>query len=91
MRFKENVEEEVHAVAGLLKLFLRSLPEPLFTYEKYSAIIQAQGNRKLISKLFIQLHDRPANSHEYRECLASQKPAPVGIFIQISACCYGSF
>lgn len=34
-------EPEVHAVASLLKLYLRELPAPLMTYEKYDAFISA--------------------------------------------------
>lgn len=35
-----------HAVAGLVKLFLREMPEPLLTFELYDAWIAAQGRRK---------------------------------------------
>ncbi|EGG23324.1 RhoGAP domain-containing protein [Cavenderia fasciculata] len=32
--------EDVHTVAGLLKLYLRELPEPLFPFETYSSFIE---------------------------------------------------
>ncbi len=35
-------EEDPHTIAGVLKLFLRSLPEPLMTYELY-------GNNDLLT------------------------------------------
>ncbi len=39
-------EEEIHAVASLLKLYLRELPEPLMTFSKFDAFISA-GTRML--------------------------------------------
>ncbi|KYQ88670.1 pleckstrin (PH) domain-containing protein [Tieghemostelium lacteum] len=35
-------EQDPHAIAGLLKGFLRDLPDPILTYDKYNAFIQAQ-------------------------------------------------
>jgi hypothetical protein len=32
-----------HAVAGLLKLYFRELPEPILTYERYESFISAQA------------------------------------------------
>jgi len=32
-------KNDIHTVAGLFKLFLRELPEPLFTFEKYPQFI----------------------------------------------------
>ena len=37
------MKEDTHAVAGLLKTFLRELEEPLLTYELYDEIIQFSG------------------------------------------------
>ncbi|EZF11869.1 hypothetical protein H112_07086 [Trichophyton rubrum D6] len=37
----ENFYHDVNSVAGLLKLFFRDLPDPLFTNERYSAFIDA--------------------------------------------------
>jgi hypothetical protein len=34
---------DVHAVSGLLKQFLRDLPEPLLTYDLYPHLIEAQS------------------------------------------------
>jgi ABC-type uncharacterized transport system permease subunit len=34
--------EDPHAVAALLKSFIRQLPEPLFTFDLYEAFIQTQ-------------------------------------------------
>eukprot|EP01132_Coremiostelium_polycephalum_P003681 gene3681-4585_t len=37
--------EDVHTVAGLLKLYLRELPKPLFPFDTYSSFIEiAKGN-----------------------------------------------
>jgi hypothetical protein len=35
--------EDIHNVAGLLKLFFRELPEPLLTFELYESFIAAMG------------------------------------------------
>ncbi|KAK2743398.1 hypothetical protein FQN57_004863 [Myotisia sp. PD_48] len=37
----ENFYHDVNSVAGILKLFFRELPDPLFTNERYSAFIEA--------------------------------------------------
>ena len=37
------VEADIHAVAGLLKLYLRDLPEPLFTDYLYPKFVEANG------------------------------------------------
>ncbi|EEQ35267.1 Rho GTPase-activating protein [Microsporum canis] len=37
----ESFYHDVNSVAGLLKLFFRDLPDPLFTNERYSAFIEA--------------------------------------------------
>ena len=34
-------EADIHAVAGLLKTYLRDLPEPLFTDECYPKFVEA--------------------------------------------------
>lgn len=36
-------EADIHAVAGLLKLYLRDLPEPLFTDDLYPNFVEANG------------------------------------------------
>jgi len=36
-------EADIHAVAGLLKLYLRDLPEPLFTDDLYPSFVEANG------------------------------------------------
>ena len=40
-RNPENFFHDVNSVAGLLKLFLRELPDPLLTQEHYSGFIDA--------------------------------------------------
>jgi hypothetical protein len=37
----ENFYHDVNSVAGLLKQFLRDLPDPLFTSQAYSGFIDA--------------------------------------------------
>lgn len=39
-------ESDIHAVAGLLKMYLRDLPEPLFTDRLYHEFVKAKGNTK---------------------------------------------
>eukprot|EP01121_Diplochlamys_sp_Union-15-3_P007953 TRINITY_DN2069_c0_g2_i1.p1 TRINITY_DN2069_c0_g2~~TRINITY_DN2069_c0_g2_i1.p1 ORF type:complete len:578 (+),score=78.64 TRINITY_DN2069_c0_g2_i1:70-1803(+) len=39
--FDLKMEKNVHTVAGLLKLYIRELPEPAFTYELYDEFLQA--------------------------------------------------
>ena len=36
-----DLHEDVHAVAGALKQYLRDLPDPILTYELYDRWIQA--------------------------------------------------
>jgi len=43
VQFRNPTEEEIHAVASVLKMFLRELPEPVFTYELYTPILQETG------------------------------------------------
>lgn len=38
-----SLEPDPHAVAGLLKLFLRELPEPILTFEKYESFVSAMS------------------------------------------------
>ncbi|KAH9889251.1 hypothetical protein F4778DRAFT_754599 [Xylariomycetidae sp. FL2044] len=43
-RNPENFFHDVNSVAGLLKQFLRDLPDPLFTAEHYGAFVEAARN-----------------------------------------------
>ena len=36
-------EADIHALTGVLKLYFRELPEPLFTDKSYKEFIQAVG------------------------------------------------
>ncbi len=38
-----TIASDVHAVSGLLKQFLRDLPEPLLTYDLYHELIKTQS------------------------------------------------
>lgn len=38
----------VHAVAGLIKMYFRELPEPLLTFDHYDMFIAADGIKKNI-------------------------------------------
>jgi len=42
-----------HAITGCLKMFLRELPDPLFTYERYDSIVEAfrSGQHHLVSDI----------------------------------------
>ncbi|EFA74895.1 pleckstrin domain-containing protein [Heterostelium album PN500] len=51
--FQEN---DPHAIAGLLKLYLRELPEPLLTYERYDKFIAAQSMDDLASRIKLIKH-----------------------------------
>jgi len=42
--------EDEHTVAGIMKLYLRELPEPLITYDKYEAMLLAGGASRDILK-----------------------------------------
>ena len=35
--------DDVHAMAGLLKMWIRELPEPLFTFALYEPLVKAAG------------------------------------------------
>jgi hypothetical protein len=37
-----------HDVAGLLKYFLRSMPEPLFTYKLYDQFLESRGAMRAV-------------------------------------------
>jgi len=38
--------KDIHVAAGVLKMYIRELPEPLLTYDRYDAFLQfAQGNQ----------------------------------------------
>ena len=45
-------EADINAVAGLLKMYLRDLPEPLFTDDLYLKFVEANG-KSLFTVLFI--------------------------------------
>ncbi|KAN0038026.1 hypothetical protein ACTA71_000198 [Dictyostelium dimigraforme] len=49
-------EVDPHAVAGLLKLYLRELPDPLLTYEKYDNFIAAQSIDDFPSRIKLIKH-----------------------------------
>lgn len=46
-------EADIHAVAGLLKMYLRDLPEPLFTDDLYIKFVEANG-KPLLNSLLVQ-------------------------------------
>ena len=51
-RDPEAFFHDVNSVAGLLKMFFRELPDPLFTEEHYSALIQASSKSNSPASLF---------------------------------------
>lgn len=48
-------EKDPHVVSTLLKLFLRSLPEPICTFELYSQFLEAGGNLTSYTKFYLIL------------------------------------
>ncbi|XP_069135362.1 active breakpoint cluster region-related protein-like [Argopecten irradians] len=57
---------DIHAVTGVLKLFFRELPEPLFTEANYKAFISTVGLKDLPSKekcMLQLLHDLPDENY----------------------------
>jgi len=54
-------EADIHAVAGLLKMYLRDLPEPLFTDDRYSKFVASNGikdpeeKKKAMTEIFESL------------------------------------
>eukprot|EP01114_Cavostelium_apophysatum_P016541 TRINITY_DN4728_c0_g1_i1.p1 TRINITY_DN4728_c0_g1~~TRINITY_DN4728_c0_g1_i1.p1 ORF type:complete len:615 (+),score=174.42 TRINITY_DN4728_c0_g1_i1:70-1914(+) len=74
----ENVNlstvEDPHVIAGLLKLYLRELPEPLFPFEVYDKLIDTQRNQKdsdLLDSLSVIIDNEfpPANKAVLRSLL----------------------
>ena len=49
-------EADIHAVAGLLKLYLRDLPEPLFTDDLYPKFVEANGRPVCLVQLSFLLY-----------------------------------
>eukprot|EP01133_Synstelium_polycarpum_P016008 gene16008-19046_t len=49
-------EVDPHAIAGLLKLYLRELPEPLLTYDRYDKFIAAQSMEDQASRIKLIKH-----------------------------------
>ncbi|EGG16863.1 pleckstrin domain-containing protein [Cavenderia fasciculata] len=49
-------ETDPHAISGLLKLYLRELPEPLLTFDRYDKFIAAQSMDDLPSRLKLIKH-----------------------------------
>ncbi|XP_029842962.3 uncharacterized protein LOC8041089 isoform X1 [Ixodes scapularis] len=48
---EEEIRQDIHCVASLLKMYFRELPNPLLTYQlydKFVAAMQLQGNNKLL-------------------------------------------
>lgn len=57
---------DIHAVTGVLKLFFRELPEPLFTEANYKAFVSTVGLKDLPSKekcMLQVLHDLPDENY----------------------------
>ena len=66
-------EPEVHAVASLLKLYLRELPEPLLTYHLFDDFINATTG--LLSALYLYV----CMSHSSHYITAYQSDATTGL------------
>jgi len=47
--------EDVHIICGLLKLYLRELPEPLFTFDLYNDFLESRSDLKSLQELLNKL------------------------------------
>jgi len=78
VNFTFDEETDVHEVSGLLKLFLREMPNPLLTYELYDAFIAAASiefvrERPVIMKKCLELLP-PFNKNIFHKlCLCLNK------------------
>lgn len=54
----QAAEADIHAVAGLLKMYLRDLPEPLFTDERYPKFVASYGKIDTFASYFLMLLTR---------------------------------
>ncbi|XP_034396396.1 rho GTPase-activating protein 27 isoform X3 [Cyclopterus lumpus] len=64
--------EEIHVIAGALKLFLRELPEPLFPFscfDKFIAAIQVQDYSQKVSYMKDLVSSLPLPNHDTMELL----------------------
>ncbi|AGO11451.1 AaceriACR205Wp [[Ashbya] aceris (nom. inval.)] len=50
-RLLEFLRQDIHAVSGVLKRYLRKLPNPLFTFEVYEPLMQLVRDEKLSSSV----------------------------------------
>jgi len=69
--FREESELEIHAVASVLKAFLRELPEPLFTFDLYQSFLAASNVESMISLI---------------QSLPEKKQKGVEVFISLHTC-----
>jgi len=51
VEFKSKSDEEVHCVSGLLKAFLRELPEPLTTFDIYAPLLENPWDFETVRRL----------------------------------------
>ena len=51
--------DDCHAMAGLLKMWIRDLPEPLHTYALYDAFVKVSGMLLLPSPIFLTSRSPP--------------------------------
>ncbi|XP_064595399.1 rho GTPase-activating protein 44-like isoform X2 [Liolophura sinensis] len=61
----EEFQNDVHAVAGALKLYLRELPEPLLTYHLYDNFMQCMNlpQDEKLQALWVVLRDLPPDNY----------------------------
>ncbi|AET39661.1 GTPase-activating protein RGA2 Ecym_4638 [Eremothecium cymbalariae DBVPG len=53
-RLNESLNQDIHAVSGVLKRYLRKLPNPLFTFEIYEALMSFVRDQKLCTTLSLK-------------------------------------
>jgi hypothetical protein len=51
-----NECKNVHTVAGLLKLWLREMPEPILTFELYVQLLLCRADRSILAMIALWLH-----------------------------------
>lgn len=67
VEFSTEAESEIHNVSSLLKMYLKQLPEPLCTFEKYLEFVEvtltSNEVEEQVAKLRFLVHSLPTNNY----------------------------